>query len=1166
MSKETKKPPPSAKGGGQRTITKRNNSDINNSKIETPDLTETVAHDASSITVLFCLGDSASAAKQFRPDKEGKLKATDIRVGTYFRAEVFGPIENIGQLGSVIDKISQEPRAFIVRSTPLPKANTCRMMRRLRPKPDEPATLAEPPGGYLWCMADIDSVDVGDIDPIAEPEKAFRCAIENYLPKMFHGVAFFWQLSGSAGIKPGLRGHVFFLASRSVTCAELKELLRGYPVDLNVFNPVQPYFVATPIFGRGAVDPVSRRSGLCDGLPVVHLPDVIPITQAKPKTERMTGAGGTPLDIHFGTGFENKLAQLGDGAGLSGFHAPLLAATSAYAHEHGADFDRSVLKGTLRAAIACAPKRADREQDITRYNSDQYLDDIIQSAIDKFASQLVEPTYPEPQLSASDARTMIRCDINRHLDDIVRRPREMAVWDAAYRAADKLLWAPLRLARALQRHSGRPGLFPLSPEESAERPEDPEHLRMKLEAANAEYAALKAEVETHFPGAAKIIDASPIARNHASLERKFMPPPVVAIASDVGLGKTTQWMSTVASVPGAVMAGPRHNLGDELAEKMAATGRTMAVYRGITAVDPDAPGETMCRDLPRAQAVIRAGLKLSAKACGSSKTKKRCPFLDECGYRRQQEENPDVWYVPHNILLLEKPKFIRTPNSLTIDETVSSAGLRGVEAKLEDRPSIAISDIAPNVDGNAFNARLRKGLEAMPDGYIPSEVIVAAGVTPASCDIARHYTRKKTDSATSLKPGMPWAEANTILVSAEANNTRVRAFADFWRLVARTLAQSGASPYLRKIGDRIYMQWRRDIHPSWLTGPVLLLDATMPVRATREFFPRLGDVETIRVETPFVRVRQITDTAMSMTALITNTHSGKKKNHERAANVERLNQYIRVRASRYRKVLVITYKGIAEQLRVPHNVMLAHFGAINGIDAWGDIDLLIVIGRTEPSPTTMENVARTVHARDVDCIVPNADGEIRYPRVFRGIRLRPSNGSATVGNSAHPDPKVEELRLVTCEGGLLQAIGRARGVNRTQDTPLQVDVLTNVALPIVVDEAVLWRNIRPTRIEVAAAIAPARALPLSDKELARCFPGLWRSPKAVEMERANKGGTSREDRIRAVWGCEGLLHATYRRASGRGGQSSRAVISAGETDPQAALEAVIGAVFDFSLT
>jgi hypothetical protein len=54
----------------------------------------------------------------------------------------------------------------------------------------------------------------------------------------------------------------------------------------------------------------------------------------------------------------------------------------------------------------------------------------------------------------------------------------------------------------------------------------------------------------------------------------------------------------------------------------------------------------------------------------------------------------------------------------------------------------------------------------------------------------------------------------------------------------------------------------------------------------------------------------------------------------------------------------------------------------------------------------------------------------------------------------HPDDLVEAIRWQRHEARVLQAIGRARGVNRGAEAPLQVDVLDDVCLPVLVDEVV----------------------------------------------------------------------------------------------------------------
>ena len=61
--------------------------------------------------------------------------------------------------------------------------------------------------------------------------------------------------------------------------------------------------------------------------------------------------------------------------------------------------------------------------------------------------------------------------------------------------------------------------------------------------------------------------------------------------------------------------------------------------------------------------------------------------------------------------------------------------------------------------------------------------------------------------------------------------------------------------------------------------------------------------------------------------------------------------------------------------------------------------------------------------------------------------MRAGNGVAVEG-PYHPDPRAEAVRRAICEAQLVQAIGRGRGVNRTDANPLQIDILTNAVLPL----------------------------------------------------------------------------------------------------------------------
>ena len=80
-----------------------------------------------------------------------------------------------------------------------------------------------------------------------------------------------------------------------------------------------------------------------------------------------------------------------------------------------------------------------------------------------------------------------------------------------------------------------------------------------------------------------------------------------------------------------------------------------------------------------------------------------------------------------------------------------------------------------------------------------------------------------------------------------------------------------------------------------------------------------------------------------------------------------------------------------------------------------------------------------------------------YPQVTRGIRLRDGSGVGVLADQ-HPDAMAEAVRLQICEAEVVQAIGRGRAINRTAETPLDIDILYNVVLPgITVDEVINWK-------------------------------------------------------------------------------------------------------------
>ena len=124
-----------------------------------------------------------------------------------------------------------------------------------------------------------------------------------------------------------------------------------------------------------------------------------------------------------------------------------------------------------------------------------------------------------------------------------------------------------------------------------------------------------------------------------------------------------------------------------------------------------------------------------------------------------------------------------------------------------------------------------------------------------------------------------------------------------------------------------------------------------------------------------------------------------------------------------------------------------------------------------------------------------------YERAEKRVRL--ANGRThPIDAETHSDPTAEAIRWSICEAELIQAIGRGRAVNRTADTPLAIDLLTDVVLPVTVDEVIEWDALKPTRQDVMAA---AGVVLENAADMARCFPELWPNRDAAKKDNQRRG-------------------------------------------------------------
>ncbi len=245
---------------------------------------------------------------------------------------------------------------------------------------------------------------------------------------------------------------------------------------------------------------------------------------------------------------------------------------------------------------------------------------------------------------------------------------------------------------------------------------------------------------------------------------------------------------------------------------------------------------------------------------------------------------------------------------------------------------------------------------------------------------------------------------------------------------------------------------------------------------------RIGKVKSMPYPaTPHATVRQILNGPNTKEKL--SEFEGRRDKDRTTAKNHLLDiaNFIAIRASQYKSVLVVTQKEFEDSLKsigLSGNVEIAHFNSTRGIDRWRGVEYVLVIGRTLPGPEAAEALAEALTGRPATA----------HPRPWY------------VGGR-HPDASTEAARWSVCEAELVQVIGRGRAINRSTDNPVLIEVLNDVPLPIPVNETVAWAV--PSRLDVMTS----RGVILENNaDRARCFPDLWRNEQQAKRD-AERTGT-----------------------------------------------------------
>jgi hypothetical protein len=174
---------------------------------------------------------------------------------------------NLDDLAAALTRLEAEPRCMVIRGAVRLSSMGKHLINRCLHADKQPDIEDVP---RRWLMIDIDSKpEPTGFSWLDDPHRAALWAAHAYLPPAWADTRFFYQYSGSAGMKAGLRLHFWYWLKRPETSWTLKQTLEscGPPgwCDLSLCNAVQPHYTATPLFGEKLVDPLSgRRSGFSD--------------------------------------------------------------------------------------------------------------------------------------------------------------------------------------------------------------------------------------------------------------------------------------------------------------------------------------------------------------------------------------------------------------------------------------------------------------------------------------------------------------------------------------------------------------------------------------------------------------------------------------------------------------------------------------------------------------------------------------------------------------------------------------------------------------------------------------------------------------------------------------------------------------------------------------
>jgi hypothetical protein len=450
-----------------------------------------------------------------------------------------------------------------------------------------------------------------------------------------------------------------------------------------------------------------------------------------------------------------------------------------------------------------------------------------------------------------------------------------------------------------------------------------------------------------------------------------------------------------------------------------------------------------------------------------------------------------------------------------------------------------------------LRSRLAAALGDEPGPTVQGETLHRAGFTSSLCAEAAAVETSLVREA-DIYPGMS-PRARREAVAVVRRNVILQRMAGLWHTLAMIIegtarAQVVSIAVPSPAGDRRSVTLhRRKTFVDALAGiPVLHLDATLRQPMLDLFFPE-ASVTAIEAAQPHQHLTLVSG-GFGKTSIVPSAACPADELARRRNRLQECVDHVRWQALRIapRRVLVVTYMAIEKAFAGIPGVETAHFNAIAGLDRYGDIGFLIVIGRPLPSTADIASPCAGLFGH-----LPQGS----YRSDTSAVHLR-DGCKASVKTVTHADVDAETLRAAICDDEVFQSIGRGRGVNRTGDNPLEVQVLADVAMPLIHDRVVPWESLVP---DVLQKMLLAGVAVDSPTDAAALLPAIFRSANEAKLAFA-RAGFKGHNPIGTIYRAMTLKSARYLRG-GRGRSWQRVWwISGTVAEVRVHLEAVLGPV------